>query len=54
MQIFLTAIGFGTCATIVIVAILKVTEAVDFVKDFRDTVTDTLAKIEERLNSPKP
>lgn len=54
METFLILIGFLACAVAASVAVIKAIETVFFFKEFRDTVTKSLARIEENLRNLKP
>lgn len=54
MQTFFTIIGFAACTAVAMLTVVKAIDAVFFFKDFHETVTKSLAKIEERLRNIKP
>ena len=54
MQTFLTLIGFTACVAAATIAVIKAIEAVFFFKEFHETVTKSLTRIEERLRNLKP
>jgi hypothetical protein len=54
MEAFLLSIGFVSCVIAIGIAVIKAIEAVWFFKEFRESVTKSLTKIEERLNNLKP
>jgi hypothetical protein len=53
-QAFLTIVGFGACAALAMLSIVKTFEVVWFFKDFRDKTNRTLERIEETLRNRKP
>ena len=54
MDAFFTTIGFTACVIIAAYAVTKFIDAVFFFRGFHDTVTKSLAKIEDRLRNLKP
>lgn len=54
MLTFLAIIGFTACSAVATLAVFKAVETVFFFREFHETVTKSLAKIEERLRNLKP
>jgi len=54
MEAFFILMGFTACIIIAAYAIMKFIDAVFFFTGFRDSVTRSLTKIEDRLNNLKP
>lgn len=53
MEAFLIFVGFLGCTIAVAITVIKVIEAVWFFKEFRESVTKSLTKIDEQIRNIK-